>query len=149
VVDAVRGAAQLEAVGRRLKAAAGAPVRQEMLRGLREGARGTVPKIRESFRTRMPQRGGLAALAAGSTFSDQSLTGGDGVGLRIQGEGRVNLTSLNKGQLSHPVFGNREAWVDQQVPAGSFDEPITEDLPRIRSSVDQALSDLSRKIEKG
>jgi hypothetical protein len=151
VADAasVRGAQQLEAVGRRLKGAAGAPLRRELLRGIRTGVKPTIPAIRESARSELPARGGLAALVAGSSFGVRTRLTGAGAGVRIQGTGRIGLASLNKGRLRHPVFGNRDVWVSQQVPEGWFDRPIEEDIPHIRAAVDRAMSDVSRKIEKG
>lgn len=146
-----RGAEQLEAVGRRLKGTAGAPLRRELLAGIRAGTKSTVQDIREEARTTLPHRGGLAALVAGGQFAARTRLTGSGAGVRIVGSSRSirSLTQLNAGRLRHPVFGDRATWVTQFVAPGFFDLPIQRNLPNIRAAVDKALSDVSRKIEKG
>jgi prophage DNA circulation protein len=153
VADAasIRGAEQLEAVGRRLKGAAGAPLRRELLKGIRTGAKGTVQAIRDEARSTLPQSGGLAALVAGGQFGVRTRLTGQSAGVRIVGSSRSvrALRQLNAGRLRHPVYGNRNVWVSQGVEPGFFDRPIEKDVPTIRAAVDRAMSDVSRKIEKG
>lgn len=142
----VRGAEQLEALGRRLKGAAGAPLRRELLRGIRESNKPTIAKIRERARTDLPRSGGLAEQVARDRISTRTRLTGSSAGVRIfRSRGR----GLNEGRLRHPVFGNRKTWVQQQVPSHWFDEPVRDDLPNIRRSVEKAMRDVARKIERG
>lgn len=147
----VRGAQELEALGQRLKRAGGKELRRELLRGVRNSNKGTIARIRDSARNELPHEGGLADLVAGSRFSTRTRLSGTRVGVTIEGSNRSirALRQLNAGRLRHPVFGNRKVWAQQQVAAGWFDRPVTEDLPEIRSAIQRVMKDVARRIEKG
>ncbi len=145
----VRGANELERLGRRLKAAGAGELKKELLRGIRASNKPTIAAVRASARERLPQRGGLAALVAGSRIGTRTRLTGQSVGVQIKGTGKVNVSGINDGFVRHPVFGNRKVFVTQQVAAGWFDEPIEKAAPAIRKEIQAAMSDVARKIEKG
>jgi hypothetical protein len=126
------------------------------LRGIRESNKGTIRRIRESAEAELPSGGGLAAEVAASKISTRTRISGRGAGVTIRGTGKNvrNLRGLNEGKLRHPVFaraGNRKhwTWVTQRVSPGWFDRPVTQDLPHIRSCIEDVMRDVARKIEKG
>lgn len=152
----VKGADQLEALGRRLKAAGGNNLRKELLRGIRASNKGTIAKIRASARTELPHSGGLAELVSRSRIGTRTRLTGTGAGVTITGTGKNvrNLRGLNEGRLRHPVFARAEnrkhwAWVSQAVRPHWFDQPVTDDLPHIRKSIEQVMADVARRIEMG
>jgi hypothetical protein len=152
----VKGAEELEALARRLKAAGGTELRKELLRGIRNSSKGTIEKIRASARSELPSSGGLAALVAGSKIAARTRTSGASAGITIVGTGKNvrSLRSLNEGKLRHPVFARAEnrkhwAWVSQSVRPHWFDKPVEDDLPHIRTAVEKVMSDVARKIERG
>lgn len=156
MVTAVKGAEQLEALGRRLKAAGGNNLRKELLRGIRESNKGTVKRIRESAARELPRGGGLADLVSRSQIGTRTRLSGRGAGVTITGTGKSvkNLRRINEGKLRHPVFARAEnrkhwAWVDQAVRPHWFDKPVEDDLPEIRTSVERVMKDVARRIEKG
>jgi hypothetical protein len=149
-IDAsVRGANELEAIGRRFKAAGAKGLRKELLAGIRKTNKPTISAIRANALATLPRRGGLAAEVAGSRIGTRSRLSGNRVGVEIRGVGRIGLTTLNRGRLRHPVYGNRGTWVQQQVPAGWFTDPIEKDMPRIREGIEDAMKTVARKIERG
>lgn len=149
-VDAsVRGANELEAIGRRLKEAGDRGLRKELLAGIRKTNKPTISAVRDSARTKLPRRGGLAEEVASSKIGTRTKLSGSRVGVEIKGTGRIGIRGINRGRLRHPVYGNRKAWVSQQVPAGWFTDPIEQDLPRIREGIEDAMKSVARKIERG
>lgn len=149
-IDAsVRGANELEALGRRFKEAGAKDLRKELLAGIRKTNKPTISAIRASARAELPHGGGLAEIVASSRIGTRTKLSGSRVGVEIKGVGKVGLAGLNRGRLRHPVYGNRKVWVSQQVPAGWFSDPIEKDMPRIRAGIEDAMQDVARKIERG
>lgn len=147
-VQARAGAQQLAAVAARLKAAGAGGLRKELLATIRRSARAAIPDVRESAASTLPSGGGLADLIAKSKIGVRTrLTGS--IGVQIRGDSPHSLRSLNRGRLRHPVFGNREAWVTQQVKPGWFTDPLQKRAPAIQRDIRQAMSDIARRIEKG
>lgn len=156
MVTSVRGADQLEALGRRLKAAGGNELRKDLLRGIRASNKGTIARIRASARAELPSSGGLAEIVAQSRIGTRTRLVGRGAGVTITGTSKSvrGLRSLNEGQLRHPVFARAEnrnhwAWVTQPVRPHWFDKPVEEDLPSIRTAIEHVMQDVARRIEKG
>lgn len=145
----VKGAEQLEALGRRFKAAGGPALRRELLRGIRESNKPTIGRIRESAARELPHEGGLADQVSAYRIGARTRLSGRSAGVRLTMNGRISLSSLNSGRLRHPVFGNRKVWAQQTVPAHWFDDPVREDLPQIRQKIDGVMKDVARKIERG
>lgn len=147
----VRGADQLEALGRRFKAAGeeGKGLRKELLAGIRSTNKPTIAMIRTSALDVLPKRGGLAAIVARSSIGTRTRLAGNAVGVEIKGTGKVNIRRMNAGSLRKPVFGNRENWVAQSITPGWFNKPIEADRPRIQAGIEKSLQTVARKIEKG
>ena len=143
----IRGAEDLEKVARRLKDLAGGnELKKELLRGIRETNKPTIAKIRQSAAESLPRRGGLAALVAKGPIGTRTRLSGNSAGVTIQ---RKRGRSLNEGRLRHPVFRNREVWVQQRVATGWFERPIKGDAARIRVGLQKVMADTASKIAKG
>lgn len=139
------GAQQLEELARRLKATGDRELRKELLRGIREGTKGTKPDITRSLSTRLPQRGGLAARMATSRITTKTKLAGSIVGVRLEASAPHDIRSMNAGRLRHKIFG-RDQWADQTIEPGVFDDPIKDDAPQIRSAVERVMADVARRI---
>lgn len=148
---AVTGAHDLERLARRLKEQGGSELRKKLLKGIRETNKPTINAIREEARSTLPHRGGLADLVARSSIGTRTRTSGDNVGVEIRGTGKQvrSLRDLNAGKLRHPVYGNRNNWVEQQIEPGWFDRPIEADLPRIHRALTDVMQDIGRDITRG
>ena len=76
-----------------------------------------------------------------------------GVTLRLmateRGGKRIDLARLDKGELRHPVFGNRRVWVGQRVKPGWFTTPIEQNIGEFRKAIDDAVDAVIKEIDRG
>lgn len=138
----VTGADEFLRLSRALKDAGRTDLRKELNTGIRRAARPLVAKTRAEARRRLPQKGGLAEKVAKAPQRVQVRTGARTAGVRIVvGGGSHGARATNRGVVRHPVFGNRDVWVTQDVPAatGWFDEPIRASAPEIRRDIEAAV----------
>lgn len=145
----VRGADQFLALSKALKHAGRTELRKELNKQMRDGAKPLIPKARAEAQSKLPQSGGFAKQVAKEPMRVQARTGRH-PGVRIVvGKKRGGARSANRGFIRHPVFGNRENWVTQEVPPDWFDGPMRGSAPEIRKALQQALEDVADKIVRG
>lgn len=143
---AVEGADQFLALSKALKHAGRTELRKELNKAMRDGAKPLIPKARAEALRRLPQRGGLAKQVSKEPARVQTRTGRD-PGVRVVvGRKRGGARQANRGVVRHPVFGNREVWVDQKVPPGWFDEPMAASAPEIRKALEQGIEEMAQKV---
>lgn len=146
----VHGTEQFLRLSKSLKAAGRTGLRRELNTGMRRAARPLIAKTRAEAGKRLPKRGGLAAQVAREPQRIQVRTGSRTAGVRIVVARKAGgARGANRGKIRHPVFGNRDVWVDQKVPAGWFDDPLREAAPAIRREVERALQDVVAQIVRG
>ena len=61
--------------------------------------------------------------------------------------GLSDLRALNAGRVRHPLFGNRDRWYLQQVPAHFVDQALDEMGDTIRAEFLQAVDDVARRLQ--
>lgn len=144
----VRGGQQLQALARRLEDAGRRDLRNELLRGIRTSGKKVIPVIRTSAQ-RLPRSGGLADRVASQPYSVSTSLTGASARVRLQGKGMKELRDIDAGRLRHPVWGNRDVWRAQTVPAGFFTKAIASRAPRIRSDIQHVMGDVARKVTGG
>lgn len=147
----VRGHEQLADLGRRFKAAGdrGKGLRRQLLKDIRVAVKPVLPEIRSHAASILPKRGGLAADVASAQLAVRTTLGAKSASVRIVSTSPGRFRDLNRGRLRHPVFGNREKWVQQHVWPGWFTDRIEARKPRMQGAVIQAMKQTSRDIEKG
>lgn len=142
----ITGAEDLEKLARRLKDAGNTELRKELLRGIREAGKDTIPKVRDAARAKLPRRGGFAESVARAPIGVRTRASGKSAGVRIaRGKGGGNLKA---GRLRHPVYGQRKVWREQKVDGDWFDDAIVGDAPQIRRKVLDVMDDIARKIAR-
>lgn len=142
----VQGAEDFLKLSKALKHAGRTELRKELNKGMRDGAKPLIPKARAEALSRLPSSGGLARQVAKEPMRVQTRTGRD-PGVRIVvGKRNGGARSANRGFIRHPVFGNRENWVTQEVRPGWFDDPIKAGAPAIRKDLEQAMQDVAAKV---
>ena len=57
-----------------------------------------------------------------------------------------DVARINDGILRHPVYGNREVWVSQDIRPGFFDDPVRHGGPEVRREIEAAVQRVIRKI---
>lgn len=144
----VAGADQLERLGARLKDLGDKELRRELFSGITRATKPLKLAAKQSARAKLPKRGGLNELVASQAkLSTRTRVTGKTVGVRLVAAlGKTNLRLMDRGELRHPVYGNRAAWVVQEVEPGWFSDPMHAGEPLVRREVLSALDDLERKL---
>lgn len=145
----VHGANELGRLQRDLKAAGRKDLRRELSRGIQKAAKPlrAVPAV--AALASLPKDGGLAERVAGSKFSVRTRAGRN-PGVRVVGAGDLDLRSLNRGRLRHPLFGHRHYWYTQLVPPHWFDDALEKaaDGP-VRQEILNAIGRVAGKLGGG
>ena len=148
----LRGADDVDALVRRIRTHADAKeLRKELYAGLNRVTKGVREDMKASIGPSLPSRGGLAALVMAKASLTSTASTGRNAGVRIRARRRDggDLKRLNEGRLRHPVFGNREAWVQQTagVDGGFLDEAFDKNKAEVARGVQRVMADIARKVE--
>jgi hypothetical protein len=142
----IKGAEDLLALSKRLKAAGQTELRKELHKDMREAAKPLIPKVRKAAREQLPSAGGLNERIAKKPYRSQVRTGARTAGVRITGS-KVD-PRINQGRVWHPVFGREgkaknggRNSVVQNVPSadGYFDDTLRDQGPAVREELRQVL----------
>lgn len=144
----ISGAEDLAALSKRLRAAgeSGKGLRRELLAAMQRSTKPIKQDVADSWASRMPHRGGLAGRRL--RLATRTRTGGQRVGVRIVSASSdgYDLGSIDKGNLRHPVFGNKKAWTTQRITAGIITDPQEQSAPDVRAEIVRAIDSINRKI---
>lgn len=145
----VRGAEQLAAVSRRLRAAGtqGKGLRKELLAAIQRSTKQTKQDVADNWRQNAPHRGGLSERPL--RLVTRTRAGGQQVGVRIVSSSRdgYNLGSFDRGVVRHPVWGNKKAWAVTKIRPGLITEPQEASAPDVREQIVRAIDAINRQIE--
>lgn len=129
-------------------------VRRALGKALREVAKPTGKDVVRIGSVGMPSRGGLRSRLAGAKVGVLASLGGSSpkVTLKLGDKGSADLTSLDRGELRHPVFarsGRPKVWTRQSVKAGTYSKAFEGMAPRLRdelyTAAQEVLDDIARK----
>lgn len=134
----------------------GVKLRRDLAKGLRKAGENAAQASRASLMAMgsagLPHGESLRAVVAAQVKSSARLTG-DEAGVRITAGSkgprgfRNAARKLNRpGGWRHPVYGNRNNWVDQVGKPGWFDEPIRARHQEYRNAVEAAMQDMARRL---
>lgn len=123
-------------------------LRRELYRGLNRGVKGA----RQDVVAAMP--GYMPSQYAGSLGSDFKITtsarrGRQKQSIKLRGSSKKrsrHVRAVNRGELRHPLFGNRGFWYTTRVTPGFWVEPLNERQPEMRREIEQAMADVADKI---
>ncbi len=119
---------------------------RELNKGLREGAKPLPAEAKFAARSELPKAGGLNERIA-SHEAKVSVTSGNQAGVKIRFRG-VDSRSTNSGRLRHPVFGNRDNWVTQQIKPGWFTDRMRREAPKVRPELVKVLERIAEKAAR-
>lgn len=150
----LRGADQFLALSKALKDTRPA-LRKELNKGIRDATKPLLPKAAEALAAGLPPR--LKARGRRVKQRVQVKTGNDpGVTIAVPygrrgagGLGATNARLLNtRGQLRHPLYGNRERWYTTDAPAalGWFDQTYSSQAPSVLPGIERAVERVVEKI---
>jgi len=141
----VTGADQLADLGKALKAA-DKSIKNEFLAEIRASGKPAGEAIRNAYAADMPKRGGLAAVLGRSKIGIRNRLSGKNAGIRLTMTNKHDLAELEKGNLRHPVYGNRKVWKRQSVPSGVGDAAFQKQQPAIQRRMLAAMNATATKI---
>ena len=145
VVLVIRGTEDLEKLARALKHVGSGPLRRELLRTIQRATRPFPQAVKGRARSTLPQRGGLAALVAGSRVTTRSRIQGRTVGVSVTASSGVNVEAIDHGRLHHPLFGDKGHWYTQTVQPGWFTKPAQAMTGEIHADVSRSLKAFADK----
>ncbi|MGZ6838562.1 MAG: hypothetical protein ACXVGE_22085 [Blastococcus sp.] len=144
---AVTGAEDFLKLSKALKAAGRTELRKGLNKGMRQAAKPLIQDVRDAAKRELPKEGGLNEVVAKSRIRVQTRTGALTAGVRIVGTGQ-GLNGADIGVLRHPVFGHRDRWVQQDVPAGWFTGTLSEKAVTVLPALAQAVQDVLDSIAR-
>jgi hypothetical protein len=78
---------------------------------------------------------------------------GGTVGVQVTATSRkgkgVDLDKLDRGRLRHPLFGDRNLWYDQTVPARWFTRPMEKNADNVEQELKRVVDEIDRDITEG
>lgn len=128
------------------KALGDTQLRKELLSGLQRAARPLKAAAAAGAASRLPRGGHLNDRVARSKFTARTRTTPRTAGVRIVGAGNLDLRSLDRGRVRHPVFGHRKTWVNQHVTPGWFTDAMQKGSPIVRAEIGRVLDDVAVKL---
>lgn len=166
----VRGDEQLERLYRRIRDVGDNELRKELLRGIRVAVKPLPAAIKGAARSDLPSRGGLAGQMGRASISSRTRTASSKhgeAGVRLIGQKEressktarkgkkgnarppsryIDIASLDRGRLRHPLFGNRSHWYEQQIKPGFWTQTINRRADDVERDVVQAMDNIAAKI---
>ena len=141
----VKGAEDFLRMSKALKAAGRTDMRKQLNKALKDATKPLIAQTKAAT-SRLPQSGGLAASVRRAPQRVQILTGRN-PGVRIiAGKRGDGARAADLGTIRHPVFGNREVWVNQAVQPRWFTETLEQGAPTVRPHLVDAMEVIAAQI---
>jgi hypothetical protein len=155
----IRSSQSLAALGRRLAVAGDGRLRRQLLTPIRTSVQEAIPAVRESARTTLPRRGGLADEVAGVAYGVRLSLAASGGRVSFVGRGMKEIRDIDGGNLRHPTFARftsggavgrgKGEWHAQKVTPGFASKPLTKQVPKIRFKIELAMQRTAEEITRG
>lgn len=123
---------------------AAAELELEAMKAARDAVKPFAPSlVREGARA-LPASGGLRQRVEG--YDVEATATPTQVSIRLTG-----VAGYDRGRVLHPVFGNRDVWVEQPLNTkGDFSRALArvtpKIMPRVEAAVQNTLADVARKV---
>lgn len=124
-------------------------IRKDLFRGLNHAGKPVRAKMIDAIPEALPRSGGLAEQMQSKVRGRITAKSGKyaGVSLRYTSSG-YDIRTLMGGRLKHPVFGNRDVWVEQTegVNPDAFTRVFAAERPALLREINKVLGDIARKV---
>ncbi|MGZ4663587.1 MAG: hypothetical protein ACXV5Q_00675 [Frankiaceae bacterium] len=141
----ITGAEDFLALSKALKHAGRGELRKELNKQMRDAAKPLIGDVRQAAERELPKHGGLNRVVSRGRIRVQTRTGAQTAGVRIVGAGQ-GLRSADLGILRHPVFGHRDRFVAQDVPAGWFTATLNDKARTVLPALAQAVQNIADQV---
>lgn len=149
----ITGGAELRRLSRQLRVLGDKELSRELYRGLNRSVKPLTQRVKDYMPRHLPDRY-AEELAKTLKVRAYRRMGRDpridliGKAKTKRGKER-DLSSLNRGRLRHPLYGNRKHWFDQKVRPDWWTHPMISYAPYARKEIELVMGDVKRKLEKG
>ena len=137
-------ASEYKAFAKKLKGAERS-VARDLRKRLREAVKPLTEGLVQDGPEGLPSSGGLADWLRQSKGS-MSMTRTK-LQIRLARGGKHDLNAINRGQLRHPLYGNRRVWVAQSVESGTYDKAFEKHAEQALPVIERVLDDIMREIQ--
>lgn len=161
----VSGEEQLRRLAHDLREAGDKDLRRELHRGFNRAVKPVKAAAKQGAATTLPKSGGLAARVVGATYRTKVSSRGSGAALKlvVTGKsgiarvdharqrivaGRMDIYSMDRGLVRHPVYGNRHAWVGQRIRSGWFTRSTKKAAKAAQREALQVIEDVARELAR-
>ena len=151
----VIGTAEFVQIAAKLKALGsdGRVLRRELRNELKDAARPMVDAVRSHVGEYLPSGYAPIMTAGLVVIPSQSLRGAT-AGLKLTGHAkgvtrRRHIRTIDRGTLRHPVYGNRERWINQRVTPGFWSDPMYDSSDEAFEQIQQAIRKAIQKVGLG
>lgn len=144
----VKGADQLADLAKALKQAGDKDLQRELYAAINRAVKPVRADIKQSARSNLPRRGGLAADVARSSITTRrrsSVSRASGVQI-VARNAKLSLHHLNKGQVRHPLKSG--GFTIQRIKPGWFSGPTEAAASDVRNEILKALNTVSAKLNR-
>ena len=131
----VSGGQSVERAAGRLASAARGGLKRDLERAAKRGTRNVERYFRANAQERMPKRGGFAKEYAKAKVQTSRIS----YGVRLTVVSPHDAKRIEQGRLRHPVYGNREVWASQKVPANVVRDAVVRADAEIQREIDAAM----------
>jgi hypothetical protein len=145
----ITGAQDFARLSARLREVGDKGLRRELYKGLNAAAKPAKAAIKPNIRARLPHRGGAGDFVASTLRVTQSNRGGQNPAVIIWSKSNHNIRAINRGQLRHPVYGNKKVWANTAVEPDTFTEPIESRASQMRQDMEKVIKVVAAKVERG
>ncbi len=144
----IRGVEKLAALSKALKEAGDKGLQRELATAINRAMKPVREAAKRSALDTLPAGGGLNRRVAGSRFRTVRRASSRAVGVRLTAANAYRLGELDKGRVRHPVFGDRDTWVTQQVAPGWWTNPTEAAAADVRKAIEGAMDEVARKLSR-
>lgn len=138
-------AAELGAAAVRLRNA-GDGLERDLAKAMKDAVDGVPDKISAGLKPHLPNSY-VDEMEPGLVFRVGARLGGiePKVTVTATSVPRRELGRLDRGRLTHPLWGNREHWYGQEVVPGWFTGPCEDAAPAVQAQIEKTLEDVAGK----
>jgi len=116
-----------------------------MRKDLRAVAKPVGDAMIEAIAGAMPKRGGLAERVRSQGRVSLLVDLRRGVRIQLANKAGMYMGAFESGTIRHPVYGNRKAWVSQQVPGGKGAEAFAKEADGLATAVADHVTETARR----
>lgn len=131
----VSGGQSIERAAGRLASASRGGLKRDLEPAAKRGTRNVERYFRANALARMPKRGGFARDLAKARIRTSRIN----FGVRLTVESPHDLGRIERGRLRHPVYGDTDVWVSQEVPTDVVRDAVVRADSEIKREIDAAV----------